>query len=325
MAVVVTGAAGVELESTATRPLETDDPRAVLAVFAAIATWAYSSIVIKAIATTPLVTAFWRVWSVIPLLWLVRLLPRGRRRPLDGRWLRASLAGGVLFACHQFFFFNAIRWTSVTNVTVIGALQPALILLVSRPLFDERVSGRQILLSMVAVAASGLVIGGASGQTSLDLMGDLFAFGNLFAFTGYFLVSKQIRKWVEPFEYVIGMTTVAGLVMAGVCFLADEDVLSPRGGQWLLLLSLGLLPGTLGHIATNWAHGHARALTISVIMLAGPVFSSLAAWLVLGERITPLQGVGAAVVLGSIGLVLVQLRPLRARELAEAVAETDAP
>ncbi len=315
----------VQLVRMSAEPIERDDPRALLAVFAAITTWAYSSIVIKAIATTPLVTAFWRVWSVIPLLWLARGLQGSRRRPLGRHWLKGSIAGGLCFATHQLFFFNAVRWTSVTNVTLIGALQPALVLLVSRPFFGERVTAWQILWSAVAVAGSGLVVAAGVGQTSLDLLGDLFAVGNLLAFTAYFLVSKRIRREVEPWDYVIGMTTVAGLVMAAACFLHGDDVLSPRGGEWLFLLSLGILPGTIGHLATNWAHAHARAMTISVIMLAGPLLSSVAAWAVLGERIEPLQGVGAAIVLVSIVLALVQVTPGRARELAEAAAETDAP
>ncbi len=322
---MVAGAEGARAARAVDGPIERDDPRALLAVFAAITTWAYSSIVIKAIATPPLVTAFWRVWSVIPLLWLWRGLLGKRQRPLGRHWLRGSVTGGLLFASHQIFFFHAVRWTSVANVTLVGALQPALVLLVSRSLFGERVSGKQIMWSMVAVAGSVLVVVAGTGQTRLDLLGDLFAIGNLFAFTGYFLVSKQARRWVEPFDYVVGMTTVSGLVMAAVCLVRGDDVLSPRGVQWLLLLSLGILPGTVGHLATSWAHAHARAMTISVVMLAGPVLSSLAAWAVLGERIVPLQGVGATVVLISIALALGQATPNRARELAEAAAETDAP
>ena len=43
-----------------------------------------------------------------------------------------------------------------------------------------------------------------------------------------------------------------------------------NGASLIIMASLALLPGTLGHILTNWAHAHVSALRISIVLLAAP-------------------------------------------------------
>jgi drug/metabolite transporter (DMT)-like permease len=90
--------------------------------------WGLSGVAIKATSVTGIVTAFYRTWFAIPLLWLTMLSPT-LRSGLDRNWLRASIVGGVLFCVHQVLYFTSLKLTTVANVTIIGALQPVLVLL----------------------------------------------------------------------------------------------------------------------------------------------------------------------------------------------------
>jgi drug/metabolite transporter (DMT)-like permease len=300
--------------------------RALAAVGLTVVLWGASPVLIKSVHATGLVTAFYRLWLAIPVLWLIASLRPGLGSRLDRSWLRASVIGGLMFGVHQILFFCALKWTSVANVTVIGALQPALVLLVAGPLFGERATVRAIAWAGIAVLGTSAVALGGGKETSMQLAGDALAVLNLLAFTTYFVASKRFRVHTRAWEYTLGMTTVAGVVVAVVCVLAAQDFASPSGDDWIILFIIGALPGTLGHVLTNWAHAHTSAFAVSNVLLAAPVLSTAFAWMVLGESLGAPQLAGGLVALVAIAMVIGSTRSPELRaELAEGAAETDAP
>jgi drug/metabolite transporter (DMT)-like permease len=300
--------------------------RALLALATTVVLWGLSPALIKTVHATGLVTAFHRLWLSIPWLWLITVARPGFGPRLDRDWLRASLLGGGLFGVHQILFFSALKWTSVASVTVIGALQPALVLIVAGPLFGERASARAIGWAGVALVGTAAVALGGSHGTAAIWLGDLIAVLNLLAFTAYFVASKRFRTRTDAWDYTVGMTTVAGIVVAVVCVVTRQDFTSPHRDDWIVLLLLAAFPGTLGHVLTNWAHAHISAFAASNMLLAAPVLSTAFAWLLLGEALSGEQIAGAILALLGIAMVIASIRSEEVRaELAESAAETDAP
>jgi drug/metabolite transporter (DMT)-like permease len=297
---------------------------AVLAILVTIVMWGSSSVAIKAVGSSGLVTALYRLWFAIPLLWISALLPQVRST-LDRRWLRGSVVGGSLFAVHQVLYFSGLKLTTVTNMNIIGALQPVLVLWVAGPLFGEHTSRSSALWSAAALAGTALVVAGARAAPTWSAVGDAVAVLNLFAFTAYFLASKRVRATTGAWAYVVGMTTISGLVMLFICLATGQDLGSPRGFEWLVILAIAIFPGTLGHVLMNWAHAHVSAFSISMLLLGVPVVAAAGAALVLGEHITGLQILGGAVVLIAIANVVLRMDRRTAEVLAESAAETDAP
>lgn len=294
------------------------------AVSMTVLLWGLSAVAIKAVSTSGLVTATYRLWFAIPFLLLTLLHPAVRRR-LDRQWLLASLAGGLLFSIHQALYFVSLKLTSVTNVTIIGALQPALVLLLAGPLFGEAPTARAVLWSTVAFVGTALVVLGSDHSQASSFAGDALAFVNLFAFTGYFLASKRFRERVRAWDYVVGMTTVSGIVVLTLTLATRQDFGEPTPLEWATLAWLAIFPGTLGHVLTNWAHAHVPAFVSSMILLAVPVVGAAAAWTLIDERIGALQIVGGAIVLVAIGVIVRSTRRKETEVIAEGTAFTEAP
>ncbi len=294
------------------------------AILATVAMWGLSTVAVKAVTAGGLVTALYRLWFAIPMAWLTALTPAVRTQ-LDRDWLRGSLIGGTLFAIHQMLYFTGLKLTTVTNIAVIAALQPVLVLWVAGSMFGEAASASAAAWSIAAVVGTALVVAGSASVPTASIAGDAIAVLNLFAFTAYFLASKRIRATVGAWAYVLGMTTVSGIVMAAVCLATRQDLASPRGMDWLVILAIAVFPGTLGHVLMNWAHAHASAFAISMLLLGVPVVAAVGAAIVLGERITALQVVGGGVVLLAIANVVMRADRETAETLAESAAETDAP
>jgi drug/metabolite transporter (DMT)-like permease len=147
----------------------------------------------------------------------------------------------------------------------------------------------------------------------------------LFAFTAYFLASKRFRERVGAWEYVVGMTTVAGIVVVLTTVATGQAHGSPTLWEWVLLAGIAVFPGTLGHLLANWAHAHVSAFVASMMLLAVPVIATAGAFLVLGEDVRPLQVAGAVVVLGAIAIIVRSARRAAADALVESVAGGEAP
>src|SRR6185436_14404620 len=144
------------------------------------------------------------------------------------------------------------------------------------------------------LAGTVLVVLGSAGTAAWSLAGDSLAGLNLVAFTAYFLASKRLRARVAAWPYVIGMTTVAGVVMLAVALATGADLGSPRGRDWLVFATIAVFPGTLGHVLTNWSHAHVSAFMISTLFLGVPVVAALSAAVILGEPIRVAQVAGGA-------------------------------
>jgi len=283
----------------------TTTPRGLLALTTAVSMWGFSNVLVKLAVGAPLVKSLYRLWFAVPFLWALALVSPSIRRSLDRGWLRASLVGGTLFAIHQLCFFVGLQETSVANMTIIAALQPALVVFLAAYFFGEPVAWKALPFLATAFAGVAVVIVGSAPPPGGTGRGDLIAFANLFAFTTYFLASKRLRASVSAAAYTMGMTTVSALVMTVVVLTSfDGAVPLIRPRDALILLTVALLPGTIGHMLMNWAHLQSSAFVASAMILAVPVIASIAALFILGEPLSQAQIGGGAVALASVAAIV---------------------
>ena len=272
----------------------------VLGVLGPVAGWSFANTIPKLLPVPATTFSFWRLWLGAALM-LAVLGVTGRR--LSRADVVASIPGGVLFGLNLVFFFEAIKDTSIADVLVIGALQPALVLLVAGRLFGERVNRAE--LGWIAVSLAGVVVFvvGSSETPAWSLRGDLLAVASLLMWTAYFVVSKQVRRRVLAVEYMATVTIVAAVVVTPVALASGHSLGGLRLHDWLLLL-LFLGAAQLGHVTLAWAHQHIDVTLSSMLILAQPVLSAVAALVVLGEPIRPLEIVGGLVAIASMAAVV---------------------
>ena len=62
--------------------------------------------------------------------------------------------------------------------------------------------------------------------------------------------------------------------------------------DWVWIWAVTLGAGAIGHVLLAWSHRHVEAWLGSLITQCMPIVSSVAAWVLLGETLTPLTIVG---------------------------------
>jgi drug/metabolite transporter (DMT)-like permease len=277
-------------------------PAGVAAVAAGVMVWGGVAVAAKWVeGVDGLVLGFHRLW-VGALVTTVVFLASGRR--LRVALLRDCLPGGIAFAADIALFFSALKLTTVANATVVGALQPALLLVVIGPLFGERVSRSYLVWTALAIGGVAVVMSASSTSAAWSLSGDVLAVAALLAWTGYFVASKQARVRLDTLEYLTGMTIVAALALAPVALLAGGSLVVPSAADWVVIVLLAVASGGVGHFLMNWAHPYVPLSHVSLLTLGVPVVSTVVAAVLLDEPLLPIQALGMLVVVVALAVVV---------------------
>jgi drug/metabolite transporter (DMT)-like permease len=272
-------------------------------VLFAVTVWGGMAVVIRKVDRIDgLMVAFHRLW-IGAVATVAIFYATGRRLRL--RSFRLSLVGGIAFGGDIVLFFTALKNTTVANATVVGALQPALVMLVAGPMFGEPVTAGIIGWSLAAIVGVVIVVYGSSGAPVWSVTGDLFAVGALLAWTLYFIASKRVSGKIAPFEYLTSMLVIAAVLVAPIALLSGQRIDPGGPGQWAWIAALAIGSGGVGHLLVNWAHPHIDLTVMSLLTLAIPVVAVISAAILLHESIDWVQVVGMAVVLAAVGVVAV--------------------
>ncbi len=221
--------------------------------------------------------------------------------------MRASWLGGVFLASDLAMFISSVKLTSVVDATVITAMQPALVLMVSRRLFGEHVGRWDVFWIVLAMSGVVAAVLGSGATSHHQLVGDLLAVGALLCWSAYWLVSKHARVVHNAMEYTAGVAIVAAVVVTPLVLLVGDRLTEVRAGDWLWISLLTVGPG-LGNLVMNWAHRYVYASISSVIGCLSPLVAAVAAKVLLNQSMTLFQISGVIGGLVSVTVVTVRHR-----------------
>lgn len=212
--------------------------------------------------------------------------------------------GLTIYGLETGLFFASLERIDVSLASLLMCSYPALVVAGAVLLRRERASRRRLAALVVALAGVTLVLAGGVGG-ALDPVGIGFALAAAVAYAAYVLVSDRLLGRTEPL--VLATMLCAGAATAFALGGAATGSLAPGPPSALLLVAAIALVATVLPIAAFL--GGVRRLGPSRATILGtvepPVTIALSA-LVFGERLGPLQLLGAALVLA--GVVILQLR-----------------
>ena len=280
----------------------TSNTKGVPAAAIAMVGWAASGVIAKGITELgALAVVFWRMWiyAVIVLLFL-----KLRGTPLRRDSLRVSWRGGISLGADIMLFFSAVRLTTVANATVIGSCQPLIMLLIAGRLFGERPKRHHWFLALVAICGVAIVMFGSTGVQGWSPKGDLLAVAVVAAWTGYFVFSKLSSRQIESSQYTGATALICALFATPFALASGQVFTMPSSNAWVWLVVLSIGPGFTSHMLMNWSLSRIPAWLGSTLTLAIPVTATVMAWIFLGEEVAALQFVGMAVVLVTLGVIV---------------------
>ena len=264
-------------------------PYLLLAV--AVLFWAGNWVFARALRfdVPPVALAFWR-WLVA----LVILTPFAFRhvhrqwRMIAGSWRVLCLLALLATVFQHIPVYIGLRETTATNGALLNSVTPVLILLLSRLMFAERLSFRQVL--GVSISLLGVTV--------------ILTTGNFTALAVY----TVCLRW-RPVE--LNLLAMLWMIAAiGVCAMAPFYAWEIASGRTLnpttevigALLYIGALSTVVSYVFWNRAVQQIGANRAGPFMYLMLVYTPLLAIVFLGERLHLYHLVGCVLILGGIYL-----------------------
>ena len=244
---------------------------------------------------------------VLGFLALCLIYPRrlrlGERR--QELWFAAAgLCGVTLYYLLENI---ALTYTLASNVGVLVSVSPVFTALFSHFLL-RREKLRPAFFAGLAVALAGVVLLSYNGSAvlKLDPRGDVLALLAAAIWSAYSLITRHISSFGYPVVQTTRRIFAYGLVFMLPALLifgfrpSLEAVLEPM--NLLNLVYLGLGACALCFVTWNFAVGRLGAVKTSTYIYLVPVVTLATSALVLGEPVTPLSAVGAALTVAGLAL-----------------------
>jgi drug/metabolite transporter (DMT)-like permease len=272
----------------------------------------------------------WTISSAFLLGWLAKTRQLGAARELlrHHAW---SVAWVALSGITLFYFLEnlALQYTTATNAGVLANLTSVFMVLIGTLWLHERLNGVEWGAMALAFIGAMLVSQGAGHLTlaSVGLRGDvLMVIATLFAAI-YSIGAKRLVVSYEPVVVTAVVATLGALFLfpltiwevGGVAGLSSLLALPPMA--WLALLLLGLGAGALANIWWMRILGSTTAARAGMTLFLIPVISTTLAVVALGETLTAVALIGAALVLVGVALVERDRAQLAKRPAPDATIE----
>jgi drug/metabolite transporter (DMT)-like permease len=250
----------------------------------------------------PLLIALVRFMLAGAILWVVWRL-RPVREPLTRAELgRLALIGFVSLTVYFSFENLGIARTSASEAAILIATIPIFVAVIGAFVPAERPTGRQwagILLSFAGIVALVLAAGRAGGGS---LTGDLLVLAASVSGAAYAMLARRLLVSRSALFVTAWQNLFGALFMAPLAFIEAlvvgirRPTVTAAGG----VLFLTLVCSIVAYLLLNYAFRFLPASRVSVFINLTPVVAVASAYLLLGERLTPAQGLAAVVVVAGV-------------------------
>ncbi|WP_028030634.1 EamA family transporter [Gemmobacter nectariphilus] len=214
-------------------------------------------------------------------------------------WLgRVFLLGSFNFALFWVLLFMAAYRLPGGVAATLGSLQAMMVILMARGWLGTPIRAGALAAAATGVLGVALLLIGP--DAALDPVGIAAGLGGAASMAAGTVLSRKWQPPVSPLSFTAWQLTAGGLILAPLALFL-EPALPPLSATNLAgLVWLGLI----GAAATYalWFRGVARIGpgAVSMLGMMSPVTAVLLGWVVAGQSLSLLQGLGALIVLGSV-------------------------
>lgn len=214
-------------------------------------------------------------------------------------WLgRSFLLGSFNFAVFWVLLFVAAYRLPGGVAATLGAVQTMIVILMARGWLGTPIRAGAVAASAAGVVGVALLLIGPEAR--LDPVGVAAGLGGAASMAAGTVLSRKWQPPVSALSFTAWQLTAGGVILLPLALIVEPPLPPLTATNLAGLTWLGLI----GAAATYaiWFRGVARIEpgAISMLSLMSPLTAVILGWAWLGQALTPVQTVGAVVVLGSV-------------------------
>ena len=256
----------------------------------------------------PVAAGFWRLALALPFLFLIARIA-GQPVHWPGRTL------GIIVAFAAFFFaadlaawHTGIHMTKLANATLFGNTASFAFAAWGLWLVRSWPSPLQGAALGLAALGSALLMGNSAELSLRNLHGDLLALTAGLLYAGYLIAVERAREKLAPLPLLFLSSAMGAAMLLPVALIFGEPIIPEN---WTFIVILALSSQVLGQGLLVYAIGALPPLVVGLVLLTQPAISAIIGWIGYGERLQPLDWVGAAAIAAALVLVRLPQRGLQ--------------
>jgi len=276
---------------------------ALLALAGGILAISWSAIFVRWAKMPGVSSAFYRTLTATIVLWPLLPFLRTARHGITRRTFWIVVAGGVFFAGDLGFWNVSVMHTSAGNATFLSNVSPLFVGLLTWMLTRRMPSLRFWAALLVSAAGTCLIVAADFRHAFSRFSADGLALIAAVCFALYLVITGRLRERCDA-AMLLALSTTASAVTLFICASAGHVSLAIGGaGPLWALLGLGLVCQVGGYFGLTYALGHLPATVTSILWLAIAPLTAVFAWIIFGERMTPMEILGGLLVLAGVWIV----------------------
>src|SRR5437667_41898 len=214
-----------------------------------------------------------------------------------GRLLVLVALGAACYGGQSLLFFTALVYLPASLVELVLYVYPAFVVVGGWIILKRPVKPQVVITLLATLIGVGLLTGGGHLGFGPAI---LIALATPLAYTAYLFLAERAMTGQPPLS-------ASTMVIAGAAFFwfvvatVRGDLAPPAGGRaWLILAVFAIVPSIIAIPFVLNALAAIGSARVSLISTFEPLVTVLLAVTLLGERLQPLQTIGAALILGAI-------------------------
>ena len=226
-------------------------------------------------------------------------------------WLEVFIVGAIGTSFYQFLFASGIKLSSASLTALISSTNPVWIGLIGAAQYSlsagrtgERLNRWQFIGIPVTIIGVALLSWQSITVANVAPLGVALLLIANFAWSVYTITSKSLFKYLTPLEFTAYSFALGGLpyILLSASAWWQPDVAQISASAWFWVVVSALVAQVIGFI--GWFSGAQRlgAAKVSVLLNITPIVGLGLAALILGETLTPLKILAAAVILAGVYL-----------------------
>lgn len=225
---------------------------------------------------------------------------RGVRWP-RGRALAGIAAMGALgYVGQSLCYFIALQHAQASLVALLLYLYPAFVTVLAALWLGERLTRVKTAALVLCLAGSALMVGGGHGEP----LGIGLALAAAIVYSLYIVAGARLTRGVDPLATTAVVCLSAATVFCGVSIVRTLSGAPPHlpttALAWAALVAIALVSTVTAMLAFFAGLARLGAARTSMLSTLEPVVTVLLAAILLGERLTLVQGCGGAAVLAAV-------------------------
>ncbi len=232
------------------------------------------------------------------ILWTVVAIVGRPLRPTRRAVRNGLILGAVVYAAQAGFYFWSLTRLDAAFTILLVQIAPVLVAVGAVAFGRERLT-RALIVSLPVALIGTALVAGAAPSGSADQIGIILALLCAVAYAAYMLASHVVVESLHPIPLAACVCSgTAGVFVVWAIIVGDPLPASAVG--WTIIVSLAIV-GTVIAISAL-AAGNARVGPSTAVLLetTEPLTATMLAYAVLGERLAPLQWVGATLVVAAV-------------------------